>query len=273
VIINNATDIFQIAAGYATGSTVLPSDSTGVPKDLPVIMVKSHALALFEVGAPLGIEGQIVPLKCVPSEGDCYPILPEERDLKEVDSGYLHVAGLEPVEFLSGTWGAILPEAPLRIVLADPANACAPLTNVLDARGALVLVNRGGCGFGEKALAVQGAKGGAMAVVDKAGSVLMRMGATNEQMATVGLAGMMVSYLTGQKLIARAGSLASIAPHPGMSALWLELLELSKPLPPSELEVLVHQLLERNAGSPERLAWIENKRASERNAKKPKTEF
>lgn len=61
-----------------------------------------------------------------------------------------------PIHILvsKGTWGGILPEGPLRITVADPFDACTPLINE-DLEGAVVLVARGVCGFGDKAINIQ----------------------------------------------------------------------------------------------------------------------
>ena len=96
------------------------------------IMVKHHATMALQLGiANVPIEGRMVPLKCQSGETQCFPILPEEKDIPlevcatrmpdfvhssylervpltwylqtQVDSGYIAVEELgERFEFLSG---------------------------------------------------------------------------------------------------------------------------------------------------------------------------
>lgn len=75
-------------------------------------MVKRHAMLALQWGvANYSVRGRMVPLRCPSGDTACTPILPEESAIDlEVDSGYLGLPGGRRVEFLSGTWGGILPE-------------------------------------------------------------------------------------------------------------------------------------------------------------------
>ena len=67
--------------------------------------------------------------------------------------------GSEPDAFskcsLSGTWGGILPAGDLQTVAASPLDACSTLQNAVALKGAVAVVTRGMCGFGDKAINVQ----------------------------------------------------------------------------------------------------------------------
>ena len=108
IVVNNDTDLFQIAAGYALGNSSLDD---GSPHDLPTIMVKRHAMLALQWGVSnYSSRGRMVPLRCPSGDTTCTPILPEEAEIDlEIDSGFLDV-GSKRIEFLSGTWGGILPE-------------------------------------------------------------------------------------------------------------------------------------------------------------------
>jgi hypothetical protein len=132
IVVNNASGLFHIAAGYATGSEYL--DEVDVPSHLPVvrnvtcrqtrttvltihydhrffcnpkIMVKQHALgALRDACAERGtLSGRMIPLKCRSGEIVCLPILEEEKQItQEIDSGMLELTQeLDEFEFLTGS--------------------------------------------------------------------------------------------------------------------------------------------------------------------------
>jgi len=210
------------------------------------------------------VEGRMVPLKCPSGGGTCTPILPEEADIVlEVDSGFISV-GTSRFEFLSGTWGGIIPEIPMKVVVADPLNACAPLRNSPDStRGALVVTSRGICGFGDKALAIQDAGALAMAVIDRPGSALLRIGATQDQMNRLAIPGLAVSHGTGQLLL-QGTKTCTLDPAPGMAEKWLELGVAEWPEKEAQFDLIMRQLKYRNADSAERLAWLEEKHKARR---------
>jgi hypothetical protein len=228
-------------------------------------MVKRHALMALQLNRNLApVEGRLVPLKCPSGGGTCAPILPEEEGIVlEVDSGFISFGGSQ-FEFLSGTWGGVLPEGPLRVVVANPLDACEPLRNSAEVlQGALVVTSRGGCGFGDKALAIQDAESSAMVVIDRPGSALLRIGATQDQMNQLAIPGLAVSHETGQRLLDGI-SYCSLDPSPGMAENWLELGMAEWPEKEGQFDMMLRQLKQRNAGSPERLAWLERKRAARR---------
>ena len=119
--------------------------------------------------------------------------------------------GSEPDAFSkcssSGTWGGILPAGDLQTVAASPLDACSTLQNAVALKGAVAVVTRGMCGFGDKAINVQvgydigisridlsfnllacipslpcqSAGAIALIIIDNAGSYLMRIGVTTAQ--------------------------------------------------------------------------------------------
>jgi hypothetical protein len=122
------------------------------------------------------LEGYIVPINCEKSGARCNAATFEERAhiSNLVEGGTLRVyrkgdntpqAGKDyPIEYLLAHFGTkVLHEnISLPIVVAKPAEACAPLEN--DVRGKIVLVRRGSCPFVKKAEEVQAAGGRAMIV-------------------------------------------------------------------------------------------------------------
>lgn len=75
-------------------------------------MVKRHAMLALQWGVTnYSVQGRMVPLRCPSGDTVCTPILPEETTIDlEVDSGFLDLTDGRRFEFLSGTWGGILPE-------------------------------------------------------------------------------------------------------------------------------------------------------------------
>jgi hypothetical protein len=269
IVINNSSELFQIAAGYATGSNL--EDDFGVPKNLPVIMIKQHAKLALQLGAEEGLSGRMIPLRCASGESGCSPVLPEEQNIDyEVDSGILKMKN-EEFEFVSGTWGGILPEGPKRIIVAEPFHACSPLTNKLeDMKDAIVLVERGKCGFGDKALNVQAGGGSVLMVADRKDTALLRMGAIQEQMNKIGIPGIIVTKESSEKIIkSHENSFVTIHPKPGFSANWLELEMAVWPEKDSAFDVMYHQLMKRNENSIERSAWLTSIRNDRYNINQP----
>eukprot|EP01033_Poteriospumella_lacustris_P010307 gene10307-7323_t len=122
------------------------------------------------------IEGYMVPINCEKSGAKCNAATYEERahiaNLAEGGTLRVYRKGeskpLEgkdfPIEYLLAHFGTkVLHEnVSLPIVVAKPAEACAPLEN--DVRGKIVLVRRGSCPFVKKAEEIQAAGGRAMIV-------------------------------------------------------------------------------------------------------------
>ena len=78
VLVNNASDLFQIAATYGSGK----KGEDAATEKLPMVMVKRHAQVMVKLdnGDNGPVEARFIPLQC-PSGGDaCLPILPEEQD-------------------------------------------------------------------------------------------------------------------------------------------------------------------------------------------------
>jgi hypothetical protein len=274
IIANNGSNLFHIAAGYATGSDFV--EDTDVPQNLPMIMVKHHATMALQLGiANVPIEGRMVPLKCQSGETQCFPILPEEKDIPlEVDSGYIAVEELgERFEFLSGTWGGILPDRSSPVVAVEPFDGCSAATNSAALRGAIAVVKRGMCGFGDKAVNVQAAGASALLIVDNPGSSLMRIGATSLQMGSIGIPGMLVSKTSGDRLLSKTGMSASIIMRPGMADAWLELGLTQWPEKENEFNVVYRQLRQRNSDSTERVAWLDDQHAARFPVKKASDEL
>jgi hypothetical protein len=132
------------------------------------------------------ITGYMVPINCENSGARCLPATYEERRAVETvrNGGLVHVSGQDeatikegdhPLEYLLAHFGVMTLHGDVStpIVVAQPSEACGPITN--DVRNKVVLVRRGGCPFVKKAEEVQSA-GGKMMVLGNSASHIVRVG-------------------------------------------------------------------------------------------------
>jgi hypothetical protein len=111
---------------------------------------------------------------------------------------------------LPARFGGALPCAPRRVVRATPEDACAPLVPRTRGafRGAIVVAERGGCFFAQKAAAVQAAEGSALLVVNTGDAPPLEMeGAMDAARegasgAAIAIPAAMVSRADGDALLA-----------------------------------------------------------------------
>ncbi|KAH8063693.1 hypothetical protein JL722_2878 [Aureococcus anophagefferens] len=116
-------------------------------------------------------ESKLPPLESVLAELGVADVLPQlqakgldsTRQLCKWSRSDVSIHGME----LGWWFGARLPESPLPMVMAAPRNGCAPLPPAIYA-GAVVLADRGGCGFVEKAWVAHAAGARAVAVLNAA---------------------------------------------------------------------------------------------------------
>jgi hypothetical protein len=78
-------------------------------------------------------------------------------------------------------------------------------------------------------------------------------------MGKIGIPGMMISKINGDKLLAKGGATITIDPEPGMAEAWLELGLTKWPKKDEEFKVIYRQLKQRNSDSTERLSWLDLK--------------
>eukprot|EP00981_Chlorochromonas_danica_P002979 scaffold601_cov170-Ochromonas_danica.AAC.40 len=226
-----------------------PSSGLGVDKNITEAAVAS--LGTFTV---LGMSNQswapltaalrfvdhrlpvhIVPIKCQ-TGGKCLPLLEEERALlAEVSWGRLRVRKADrqvrSFEFLSSNFGAPLPvESSLRVVLADPIDACSPLMNIIseDKDYVALVVHRGGCRFDVKALHGQEAGARMIIVVDVDDEPLQRLGALAPGVGYIEVPNVLVTAEAGRFLESSAeGGSATVEVLPGSDnsgfERWLEI--------------------------------------------------
>ena len=73
---------------------------------------------------------QIIPVKCG-SSGSCLPVTEEENSVNlEVSSGKIRIKASDEVksfDFLTSTFGGVLPNHDVSIFLSDPVDACGPI--------------------------------------------------------------------------------------------------------------------------------------------------
>lgn len=135
------------------------------------------------------MEGYIVPINCENSGAKCVPATYQERVWVKnmMEGGTLQIhngdgtaathlkEGTYPLEYLLAHFGTSLPHSTvsMEVVVAKPAEACAPLEN--NVKGKIVLVRRGTCPFVKKAEEVQTA-GGAVMMVGNMQPYIVRMG-------------------------------------------------------------------------------------------------
>jgi len=86
------------------------------------------------------------------------------------------------------------------VIIAEPADACGPLTNAQELSGAVLLVDRGSCSFMEKALNVERAGALGVIVIDNVDSEAAFAMGSDEQPHGVKILTMMVSKHVGQDL-------------------------------------------------------------------------
>lgn len=142
---------------------------------------------------------------------------------------------------------------------ADPIDACSPLTTTYESSDVVVVAQRGGCSFGDKALNVQDANGAALVVVEATDGAIQRIGATADQTKSIGIPAMMLSHHSGEELrrMLRHGPIRGhLVPQNGMSEKWLELAIAEWPSDENARNIHLRRLEDKNKDSRERLRWL-----------------
>ena len=183
------------------------------------------------------ITAQMVPLKCG-QRGSCEPVTAVEKNIHlEVSGGHMRVEVVDrgtgkglfsrSFDFLTSTFGSVLPQSALRLEAAQPVDACAPLVPLSSLSSpsgggnggadvqVAVVVRRGGCTFDVKARHVQAVGGRLAVVVDTTDNPLMRVGIKGVAAGRIGLPCIIVTAPAGQALAAavEAGGTEGGSPH------------------------------------------------------------
>ena len=112
-------------------------------------------------------------------------------------------------DFLTSTFGARLPLSPMTLLVADPIDACGPITvrvpTEVDGEHSTgekiaLYVQRGGCRFETKALSVQSAGAELMIVADTQDGALQRVGASAPAVGSIEIPAILVTAAAGKKI-------------------------------------------------------------------------
>ncbi|CAM9587726.1 unnamed protein product [Discosporangium mesarthrocarpum] len=279
IVVNSDEDLFRVSASL--GGRGDGEDPEG-PANTAMVLVRSSALLSLSKAMEWGrVTARLVPLSCRSGRAACEGVLPEEQGMHmQVDSGFITTeaeAGArdwegegvgegeeENLEFLSATFGATLPGGAVLLVEASPANACGPLLNPERGVGAAVLVRRGGCSFGDKAVRVQAAGGRVMIVSDNGLGVLQNVGAMDAQAKKLFMPAVFVTARAGDWLSSvasrRSGPRAvRFSPDNSVARSWADLGSVTWPEDPLEQRVLARQLKATHDNSSCRSQWVTDK--------------
>lgn len=209
-----------------------PSSGLFIEKNITEQMVKSvSALSVIATSnislAPLSrawsdwksgvskhsVQLAVVPIKCGKG-GACSAVTQEDKlAQKEISCGDIKItrsvdnihSKVDVYDFLSSNFGGALPfERSITVSVSIPRDACEELqTNLMPGYvpGGAILVIRGGCKFGVKALNIQNAGGGLVIIADETDPALQRPGGLHPVAGYVGIPSVMVSWLAAESII------------------------------------------------------------------------
>jgi hypothetical protein len=296
VIVNMNDKIFRVSGGYALGDK--PINIT-LPSNITVAMVKASSMQVLKQAvsasssAPLA---RFVPLECGDGRSVCEPVTTDDRDYitaTAMDSGYITIPGTgERFEFVAATFGGVMPQGEVRLTGVRPGHACGrvpkgPLgwAQFLVTRaawdlvrgygwpkdgsrleGKAVLVERGRCQLGYKALNLQGTGAKLMVVISPPGEPIEPFGATSRMKAKIQLPAIMVNNEAGRRLQRLIGgekqeAVVILTPaRPGFAPAWLDLAHITWPAGASDkmLEDEYAKHLAAHASSSERTAYVQD---------------
>eukprot|EP00611_Tribonema_gayanum_P000953 TRINITY_DN1071_c0_g1_i3.p1 TRINITY_DN1071_c0_g1~~TRINITY_DN1071_c0_g1_i3.p1 ORF type:complete len:500 (-),score=168.22 TRINITY_DN1071_c0_g1_i3:22-1521(-) len=267
LVVNSDETIFRMAASH--GGPDAPEPDQAGTEDMAVVMLRDSARFSLASALERGpLIGRLTPLRCG-SGPRCMPLLPEEEELaQQAEAGTISIVGHNGAsyEFLAGTFGGVLPQGPVRVAVAAPLDACQELSNdAAETAGAAVVVFRGGCSFGDKALAAQAAGAVAVIVADDQLHALHNIGAAFAQARLIHAPGVFVTRRTGESLVEARRANSSLAVSfnidNSIKAPWEALSHLSWPEDVVEQQVLLKQLQAQTKGTGERTQWVEDKLA------------
>jgi hypothetical protein len=152
-----------------------PPGPDGRDVTIPTVMVTSAFGDYIKVLAERqAIEGRMIPIYCEKESGTsvCLPVAEEEKLAHQVtEGGNLVIDGAtRKFEFLTAKFGLPVPTNQLEMVVPEPANGCGEIEG--DLTGKAVLVQRGGCTFLDKVLALSEAGAHAVLIANTQPGVL-----------------------------------------------------------------------------------------------------
>lgn len=293
VIVNMNDRIFRVSGGYALGDKPI---NVTLPSNLTVVMVRQSALPVLKQALRAGPEppsARFVPLQCGEGRSVCEPVTAADRAYvagTAMDSGYVVVPSTgRRYEFVSATFGGVMPEGQVKLASLRPSHGCGmvprgPLgwMQFIVTRAALdllwghgwpedgarledraVIVERGRCQLGLKALNIQRTGAKLMVVVSREGEPIEPFGATSKTTAKIQLPAIMVNHAAGRELQRLAeedpeASILLMPVRPGFAAAWLDVAHISWPEDGTAMNVDYAKRLAANEGSPERLSFLEH---------------
>jgi len=211
------------------------------------------------------VRAQLIPIFCEKESGTsvCLPVTEAERKAHTVTEGGDLKFGSATLDFLTAKFGLPIPTKELKLVQADPINACGgELANANDVKGKAVVLKRGGCPFLEKARAVSDA-GGMVAVMVNNKPNLLRMDSLKRYDAYDLLTSMvMVGSQHSDALLAaaKAGERVELRATGLQASTWQQLrndvLPEQWPLDEKERHEAFRSLYETHAGSRDRTDFL-----------------
>lgn len=216
IVINSDENLFHMAASLGGSS----ESDLGPPGMASVMVRRSTGLQLHKAVQMGPFRASMVPMSCGARGGsaNCEPVIPEEVDwAQQARSGeiWLHPKAVaaasaaddvsfftdSPIDFVSSSFGSVIPDNHTLLLVAHPRDGCSPLHNESTYLGAAVLVFRGGeCNFGEKAAHLEAAGASFMIVAEDGVAPLQPIGAVGERGRDITIPGLFVTRTAGLAL-------------------------------------------------------------------------
>jgi hypothetical protein len=185
---------------------------------------------------------RFVPLKCGEKHSNmqtsCQPLLEREKKLNpEVTWGSMRISSsgsggegkvTKSFQFLTSSFGGVLPVDTLTLIPSDPSHGCKPLANADDVASTranvAVAMERGGCMFQDKLKHAEQA-GARMAIVmeGSADSALQRIGGNAESSGDIGMPSVMCSWMCNQYITQVLEQAAAAASGGGSGSVTIKL--------------------------------------------------
>lgn len=229
LIVNNDDQVESPSSGLGIFKNITEESVLSIDP-MSIVSTANTTWAKFESAAKLQpLSLQIVPLKCPPG-GKCAPVIEEEKSIQaEVSSGTIEVEvnGVSrSFDFLTSTFGSILPHGAIGVTLASDLHACndtlegGSLGSFSPSFPIALLTHRGVCRFDVKAFNVQKTGAVLQIVVDTEDNALQRLGGMAPESGYVGIASIMVPLPCGEFVAQslQAGHSVIAKLHPAVDA-------------------------------------------------------
>jgi hypothetical protein len=229
IIVNYEDRVDNVASGYGIDKTVTEQSLNEV-SNLAIVSMANVTWSPLEFSARAGgLLAQMIPVKCQ-SAAICTPIIDEEKNINmEVSSGHMRLTAADgsgvsaSFDFLTSTFGGRLPRHDIVVRVADPIDACGPLSfaeqrtpleagvsidgTIPDVAEATVprpkfavYARRGVCRFDIKAKYAQDAGAELLIVSDNMDDALQRIGASKSTGQSIGMPGILVTAVAGEHI-------------------------------------------------------------------------